>query len=107
MLTKGWGVDPVSTIITAAAAVTAVLILVGAAVAATRFVRRVVHFLDDWQGEEERAGIPRRPGVIERLAIVEARTAQLTPNGGDHVADRLARIEQALQNHIDDCRHEH
>ena len=35
--------------------------------------RKVDAFLDDWNGEEERPGVPARPGVMERLSTVEER----------------------------------
>lgn len=62
-----------------------------------QLARRVGHFLDDWNGEPERPGIPARPGVLERLAAVEVTTQQLTPNGGAHVADAVRRVEEHLK----------
>lgn len=53
---------------------------------------RFQHFLDDWFGEGARPGFPGRPGIPERLAAVEERTAQLTPNGGSHLADKIAGL---------------
>lgn len=64
---------------------------------------RLLHFLDDWFGEEQRPGFTARPGVPERLAQVEQRlasveadTRQLQRNGGAHLADAVARIEMLL-----------
>ena len=85
------------TIIGTAAVVTAVLILAGACWAVVKFIHRVVHFLDDWQGEEARPGQDRRPGMMERLAIVEERTEQLQRNGGSSVADAIERIERIVR----------
>jgi hypothetical protein len=53
---------------------------------------RFAHFLDDWFGEQVRPGFPGRPGIPERLARVEERTRQLTPNGGSHLADKIAHL---------------
>lgn len=88
-------------VVTVAATVAALFGLVAAIGRVAKFVARVVRFLDDWQGEDARDGFERRPGVLERLATVEQRTAQLTPNGGAHMADRLERIERKLTEHID------
>jgi hypothetical protein len=46
----------------------------------------VVDFLEDWNGEPERRGVPARPGVMERLAAVE--------DGQQRTNVRLDRIEQ-------------
>lgn len=95
--------DPVQTLLTLAAIVAALAIVIGAVRFAVRFIQRVVHFLDDWQGEEGRAGMPSHPGVMERLATLESRTAQLTPNGGGHMVDAVRRIEQNLAEHLEAC----
>jgi len=72
--------------------------------------RQLSTFLEDWNGEGPRPGVPARLGVMERLAVVEGDTAQLRRNGGAHLADkieaiakdqvtkheRLDRIEEAL-----------
>ncbi|MFJ5890259.1 hypothetical protein [Streptomyces californicus] len=67
-----------------------------AARGAIRLGRRVDHFMDDWMGEDERPGVPARPGVIERLSRVEH---ELYPNSGGSLRDavdlaneRLARL---------------
>lgn len=97
--------DPVHTIITVGGAVAAVLLLWGAGLKIGRFVRRLVHFLDDWNGADARPGVPACPGVMERLddhaariTQIEAQTKQLVPNGGAHLADRVERIEKRLPN---------
>lgn len=36
-----------------------------------RLIRQVREFLDDWNGEEARPGVPGRPGVMERLSRIE------------------------------------
>lgn len=53
-----------------------------------RFGRRVDQFIDDWQGEPPRAGVPARPGVMERMSGLEGRM------GG--VEDELQRIKHEL-----------
>ncbi|MEU5834451.1 hypothetical protein ABZ820_12375 [Streptomyces diacarni] len=65
--------------------------------------RRVEHFMDDWAGEEERPGVPGRPGVMERVSAIEDRLTrfehELYPNSGGSLRDavdlanrRLARL---------------
>jgi hypothetical protein len=53
--------------------VAAGLALVGWVVrAVVRGVRRIVHVLDDLQGEEARPGVAARPGLMERMEKSEA-----------------------------------
>lgn len=66
-----------------------------------RLVRRVHEFLDDWNGEPAREGVEERPGVMKRLATLEARTKttedELTPNGGGSVKDAVKRIDKTVE----------
>lgn len=76
---------------------------------------RLVHMLDDFQGEPARPGVQARPGMLERMSTMEAATrgvadgqviltrqmtvvvdsvAQLSPNGGSTMRDSIARIEK-------------
>jgi hypothetical protein len=71
-------------------------------------LRRIGHFLDDWSGEPARPGVPQRLGVLERLDAqdqrlhsVEERTRQLAPNGGSHLIDAIGRMEVQLKNRDD------
>lgn len=91
--------NPITAIITVGGAVAAVLLLWGAAARVVKAVRRIVHFVDDWEGHAARPGVPGRPGMVEQLAqvvdrltTVESVTRQLTPNGGSHLADKVERI---------------
>lgn len=56
-------------------------------------LRRIDQFLDDWNGQAERPGVPRRSGVMERLD-------QLEHNGGTSIKDQVARIEDKLDDHV-------
>lgn len=98
--------DPVNAAITVGAAVAAVLLLWNTGARIIRAVRRLVHFVDGWEGYPARPGIPARPGVLEQLAEladrldrVEHRTAQLTPNGGSHMVDKVERIAKRVDEH--------
>lgn len=64
---------------------------------------RFSHFLDDWFGEAPRPGFGGRPGMPERIAAVEELTKQLRPNGGSHLADKIARLEQASRSRASDA----
>jgi len=74
--------------------------LIGGAWAAVRrlapVVRRVVHLVDDLAGEPARPGVAARPGVMERLAELEVRTAELAPNGGESIKDKINRMDRRL-----------
>ncbi|MEV0016716.1 hypothetical protein [Streptomyces tendae] len=88
----------------------AVSLLTGVVTVLWRGVRGAVHlagrtgqFFDDFYGEEERPGVPARPGVLERLSAFEARMTrvehELYPNSGESLRDavdlanrRLARL---------------
>lgn len=69
-------------------------------------LRRVGHFLDDFLGEEERPGIPARPGVLERLQAVEVALAEVRyhvqPNGGRSAHDRLIERVDTLAARLDE-----
>jgi hypothetical protein len=60
---------------------------------ARRFIRRSEQFWEDWQGTEERPGVPARPGVMERLDRIEH---ELHPNSGQSMRDVINRIEGAV-----------
>lgn len=54
-------------------------------------LRRVTRFFDQWDGTDE------HPGVIKRLTVLEdIITAQLKPNGGASIYDKVTRIDDAL-----------
>ena len=75
-------------------AVTVTLTLAG--VGWRKLGRPLRHFLADWAGEPPRPGYPGRPGVPERLERLEVRVAnveaELSPNGGRSVRDRVEAL---------------
>ena len=93
-------------------AITAIILFAGKLV---KFIKKVVHFLDDFIGEEERPGQERRPGLSERLSKmedcmgtvkeqmnsikddVEAIKIEMHPNSGTTIRDSLNRIETKVQ----------
>lgn len=65
------------------------------------FFAKINQFLDDWLGEPERPGIaPKRPGLMERVANLEASAKiveqQVQSNGGTSMKDQLERIEERV-----------
>ena len=68
-------------------------VIVGAAVKGWKVIKRLNHFLDDVMGEEERPGVPARPGLMERVMRVEH---ELFPNSGASLRDQTNRIESTL-----------
>lgn len=50
-------------------------------------------FTKDWFGEEGDAVHPHRPGMLERISVVEK---ELQHNGGSSIKDAVRRIEQKL-----------
>jgi len=65
-----------------------------------KLVKRFIHFLDDYFGEEERPGFEGRPGMQERLKFMEEEIAcisfEMRPNHGTSIKDAIARIENRL-----------
>lgn len=52
---------------------TALAVVLPLIAALTPKARRFLHFVDDLMGEEERPGAERRPGILERLKLLETR----------------------------------
>ncbi len=81
-------------------------VLTTASVAWTRVVRPIQRIAEDWKGEPARPddGLPARPGVMLRLAVMETRQTQiwneLHPNGGASMKDQLTRVDANLSAHV-------
>jgi hypothetical protein len=81
-----------------AAVATLVLALAGLAIKrvsngarwAWSLVHRAETFLEDFNGIDDRPGVPGRKGVLERLAVIEA---ELSYNSGSTVKDAVRRID--------------
>ena len=56
-------------------------------------IRQQDQFLRDWNGEQQRPGHPKAPGVMERLEKIEH---ELKHNNGSSIKDAVKRIEQKL-----------
>lgn len=67
---------------------------------ASKLTKRFIHFLDDYFGEEARPGFDGRPGMQERLKIIELEietiSFEMKPNHGTSIKDAINRIEQRL-----------
>lgn len=83
-----------------AATVTAIGVIGVGVHKTTKLVKRFIHFLDDYFGEEERPGFDGRPGMQERLRNMEEEIAcisfEMRPNHGTSIKDAIARIEKRL-----------
>ena len=83
-----------------AATVTAIGVIGVGLHKATKLVKRFIHFLDDYFGEEERPGFEGRPGMQERLKFMEEEIAcisfEMRPNHGTSIKDAVKRIEDRL-----------
>ena len=83
-----------------AATVTAIGVIGVGLHKATNLVKRFIHFLDDYFGEEERPGFEGRPGMQERLRYLESEIScisyEMRPNSGSSIKDAIARIEKRL-----------
>jgi hypothetical protein len=90
--------------------------------------RGLNHFLEDWNGEEERPGVAARPGMMVRMGniedsqkatethqtkadtffekygpIIDKLDHEMHPNSGSSMADAVNRTERALNDHIAAC----
>jgi len=88
-------------------------------------VKKIVHFLDDFNGEEERPGVPARPAMSARIAQLEECMnnshrqmedmnkklefieKELHPNHGssmrdkvDNIVSRLNDVEEKIIDHV-------
>ena len=90
--------DPTwAAVATGVAAIVGVLVVVVPLVGwALRIARKFGHLVDDLAGEPARAGAPARPSLMERVAVVEARTVELLPNGGGSIKDQIGRMDNRL-----------
>ncbi|MGZ4542075.1 MAG: hypothetical protein ACXVXI_02890 [Mycobacteriaceae bacterium] len=59
-----------------------------------RTYRKFERFLDTWNGEPERDGLPARPGLVDRVIAIEY---QVHNNGGGSMKDAVDRIDEAAK----------
>jgi len=102
-------------LIVIASIITALTVLGIFVVKVVKFLKRTIHFFDDFLGEEERPGVPARPGFNERMAKfencmnkmsqnisgiedkIEEIEKELKPNSGKSLRDVINRIEDRLE----------
>lgn len=88
----------------------------------------IEHFLEDWNGEPARPGVPPRLGMMQRVANIETSQStaaglqaktdlwfekygpiidkldhEMHPNSGSSMADAVNRTEASLKAHIEAC----
>jgi hypothetical protein len=72
------------------------------------FARKVSHFIDDVAGEPARAGVPARPGLMERFATVETKQDEqakalevvrheVTTNHGSSLKDAVKVLGESVE----------
>lgn len=85
---------------TIAATITAIGVIGVGLYKATKLVKRFIHFLDDYFGEEPRPGFDGRPGMQERLKYMESEiqciSYEMRPNSGSSIKDAINRIEKRI-----------
>lgn len=70
-------------------------------------IRKITQFLDDWQGEVARSGVPERLGVLASIAKIQRHQEELFdrlrevehelhPNSGTSMRDAIDRMEKHL-----------
>lgn len=66
------------------------------------WVNSMRNFLDDWNGEEARPGVSKRPGVMERLLSLEKAQNEIKhevqPNSGNSMYDKLSAVHKHITN---------
>lgn len=96
--------DNIIMIATILGAITAIILFAGKLI---KFVKKIIHFLDDFIGEEERPGQAARPGFSQRLFNmencmssvkddIEQIKIEMQPNSGSTIRDAINRIEKRL-----------
>lgn len=83
-------VPDASVLISIAAGVTAAGVILVALKKTANFIRRVVHLMDAFLGTPGGNGLEPTPGMLERVANIEA---ELKPNGGSSLRDSVNRLE--------------
>lgn len=93
--------SPNEFLIMLAATITAIGVIGVGVHKAIKLVKRFIHFLDDYFGEEPRPGFEGRPGMQERLKFMEEEIAcisfEMRPNHGTSIKDAVGRIEERLE----------
>lgn len=83
--------DLASYLMTIAASITAIGVLIVATKKVAAFVRSVVHLVDEVVGVPESDLLPGHPGISARLSAIEY---ELKPNGGRSMKDQINRLEE-------------
>jgi len=88
--------DLASVLMTVAACITALGVILVAIKRVARFVRSIIHLVDEVVGVPESDLLPGRPGIATRLSAIEY---ELKPNGGRSMKDQINRLEEWTTGH--------
>jgi hypothetical protein len=92
--------NPNNILIMIAATITAITVIAVGLRKASLLVKKFIHFLDDYFGEEARPGFDGRPGMQERMRNIEEELKcvayEMKPNSGSSIKDAIGRIEKRL-----------
>lgn len=97
----------------------AIGVLIWVAVKVFPFLRKLTHFIDDVVGEPARPGVEARPGLMERLSVVEEKQDEqsvslakqsaalgvvqheVTTNHGSSLKDAVKKLERKFDEHLE------
>jgi len=95
--TSGSSVDPTALL----AWLTCLVTLAGCVVAILKWGRKIMQMVDDFNGTNQRPGVPERPGVMARLQTLDEKVAavhaEVNYNHGTTIKDAVSRIETDLK----------
>lgn len=97
----------------------AIGVLIWVGVKVFPFLRKITHFIDDVAGEPARPGVVARPGLMERLSVVEEKQDEqsvslaqqsaalavvrheVTTNHGSSLKDAVKNLERKFDEHLE------
>lgn len=92
--------EPLQIILTVSATLAALTVIIVSLGKISKLVKRFIHFLDDYFGEEARPGFAGRPGMQERIKNIEDQVEHISyemkPNSGTSIKDAINRIEKRI-----------
>lgn len=73
-------------------------------------MKSLMLLLDDWNGTSERPGVARKPGVMERLCVIEDKLSDtnyhVQPNHGNSSFDRQIKLLEEINDKLNNFNRE-